>query len=119
MPEPLVATGTEWRRFPVTFTWGDHTDVIEVGVYLTLDPAEVPTVNLFDTATLVDFADYQLGDGEHTYIAALIGARADPQVIDIPEPGQGQEDDPVQVWARIATNDEDILRRVDTLEVLR
>lgn len=106
MAASLYSTATEYVANAITMHRGSVADITSVGVYFSLDPITVPTVANFTTVQLVQPGD-PLAQGTSTDVLTLVGPRGDVTLA----PGD------YQVWVLITTLTEDIIRRVDVLEV--
>lgn len=108
----LYSTGTEYVANEITILRGTVADITSVGVYHTANPAEIPTVAQFTTVSLVDGTAEPpdaLSEVGKIDVLSRIGARLGAINLAAGD---------YQRWALIVTADEDVIRRVDTLEVL-
>lgn len=109
----LYHTGTEYVANEITLHRGDVAAINAVGVYHTLDPEEIPATTDFVTVTLVDGTspgDPLAEDGKID-VLSLIGPKIAADV-NLSTPGDYQR------WVLVQTDDEDIIRRPDVLEIL-
>jgi hypothetical protein len=109
MSVTMAHTATQYLANSLTFTRGSAADVLGVGVYYASDPNEVPAVDDFVEARLVQPGD-PLAEGQLTDILARPGARPDADV------ALAKGD--YQVWLLVTTADEDIIIKQDTVTVL-
>lgn len=103
----IFSTATEYIANAISLTRGSYADIVSVGTFFTTDPLVVPTPAQFTAATLVA-PTHPLGDGVNYDVVTLVGPRGG--AVSLP-PGD------YQVWVLIKTANEDIIRRVDVLEV--
>lgn len=103
----IYRSGTEWTANQITLTRGSVDDIVSVGVHHATADEDPPTVDDFTEVTLVSEGD-PLAEGDRVDVLALIGPRGDIQL----EPGEYQR------YVLVTTESEDIIRRVDTVEVL-
>lgn len=109
----IFSTGTEYVANEVTITRGSVDDIVAVGVYHDTDPDTVPAVDDFTTVTLVDgTADPPdaLSEEGKIDVLSLIGARDEADL--------ALTAGDYQRWVLLQTSTEDIIRKVDVLEVL-
>jgi hypothetical protein len=106
----IYRTATEYAANEITLLRGSTSDIVAVGVFHTTDAGYVPAVNEFDTVTLVADPEHPLADGGRIDIVSLIGPKegSDLELV----PGDYQR------FVLIQTDDEDIIRRPDVLEIL-
>lgn len=109
----LYHTGTEYVANEITLHRGDVASIVSVGVYHTTDPDEIPEVADFDTVQLVDGTSpgNPLAEDGKIDVLSLIGPKVGAD-INLSTPGDYQR------WVLIQTDDEDIIRRPDVLEIL-
>ncbi|TDE40488.1 hypothetical protein E1295_31815 [Nonomuraea mesophila] len=108
----IYATATEYLANALTITRGSVDNITGVGVYHDINPDTVPTVEDFTMVTLVDGTAEPpdpLAETGVIDVLSLIGPRAGDVVL---TPGDYQR------WVLITTATEDIIRKVDVLEVL-
>jgi hypothetical protein len=108
----LYHTGTEYVANAITFTRGNVSDVVSVGVYHNTNPTTIPAVGDFTTCILVDGTVLPLpplGETGFIDILSLIGPRGSGITL---TPGDYQR------WCLISTATEDIIRMVDTITIL-
>jgi hypothetical protein len=105
----LYSTATEYLANALTFSRGSAADVIEVGVYHSLNPLYVPSEADFVQVTLVEPGD-PLAQGNVIDVLSLVG----------PGPGADLALAPGdwQRWVLVKTNTEVIIRKVDVVTVL-
>jgi hypothetical protein len=108
MAVSIPHTGTEYAANSITMNRGTTADIVEVGVYHTADPNEVPDPTDFTIVTLVTPGD-PLADGNNTDILSLIGPRDGDLTLATGD---------YQRWVYVKTATEDILRKIDTLTIL-
>lgn len=107
----IYRTATEWLANEVTITRGSIGDITAVGVYHTANPNEVPAPGDFTIVRLVDgTADPldPLAEAGKIDIVSLVGPRGGDVTL---APGDYQR------WVLVQTATEDIIRRVDVLQV--
>lgn len=108
----IYRSGTEYVANALTFTRGSAADVVSVSVFHSEDPNDIPDVVDFTEVTLVDgVADPEdpLATAGVIDVLSLIGPR-DGQVT--------LTAGTYQRYVLVSTATEDIIRRVDTLEIL-
>lgn len=98
---------TEWTANELTLLRGSVEDIVSVGVHHADDPEIIPAVEDFTEVQLVSEGD-PLAEEGRIDVLALIGPRGDIQLT----PGTYQR------YVLVTTESEDIIRRVDTVEVL-
>lgn len=108
MVAELFSTATEYLSNSLTFTRGSVNDVVNVGVYHTQDPLEVPSEANFIPADLILPGD-PLSQGNQIDVVTLIGPG--PGSHDVLTPGDWQR------WVMVKTPTETIIRRKDTVVV--
>jgi hypothetical protein len=112
MAVELFTSATEYVANELTILRGTVDDIVSVGVYHTTTPNDIPTVAEFTTVTLADgTADPPdpLAEGGKIDVMSLIGPRSGDVTL---TPGDYQR------YVLVVTATEDIIRRVDTVEVL-
>lgn len=105
----LYSAGTEFLANAITLTRGTAADIVSVGVHHSVDPNTVPGVGDFTAVTLVKPGD-PLADGNNLDVLSLVGPKAGAD-LELP-PGTYQR------WVLVSTATEDIVRKVDVVEVL-
>jgi hypothetical protein len=108
----IYRTGTEYLANELTILRGTVDDITAVGVYHNVDPDIVPAVEDFTTVTLADGTAEPpdpLAEAGKIDVLSLIGPRAGDVVL---TPGDYQR------WVLVKTATEDVIRKVDVLEVL-
>lgn len=105
----IYAAGTEFLANAITLSRGTAADIVSVGVFHSLDPNEMPEVDDFTTVTLVEPGD-PLASGNNLDVLSLVGSKAGA---DFPLAAGTY-----QRWVLVQTASEDIIRKVDTVEVL-
>lgn len=107
MAATIYSTATEYIANAITVIRGSVDDIIDVGVYFNLNPNITPAVSDFVSTRLVKPGS-PLAQGTNTDVLSLIGPRSGDLAL---APGV------YQVWVLLRTATEDIIRKVDTLEV--
>ena len=108
----LFNTATEYTANELTILRGTVDDIVSVGVYHDTDPNVVPAVVDFDTVALVDGTAEPpdaLSEEGKIDVLALIGPRDGDVTL---APGDYQR------WVLVVTATEDVIRKVDVLEVV-
>lgn len=105
----LFHTATEFVANELTFIRGDPSLVTSVGVYHTTDPNEVPMSASFTTVTLVTGG--ALAEAGKIDVLSLIGPKAGAD-LNLSVTGDYQR------FVLVSTSTEDIIRKVDVLEIL-
>lgn len=112
MAVQLYAGATEYVANELTILRGSTADIVTVGVFHSLDPNVSPLVTDFTTVTLVDGIanpGNPLAEAGKIDVLSLLGPRAgDVQLT----PGDYQR------FILVSTATEDVIRKVDTIEVL-
>ena len=107
-------TATEYIANEITILRGTVDDITSVGVYHNTNPNTIPAVLDFTTVTLVDGtavppdANSEAGKID---VLSLIGPKAGAH-LNLAAPGTYQR------WILLQTTSEDVIRKVDTLEIL-
>lgn len=112
MAAELYNTATEFVANALTLTRGTVSDLLVVGVYHTVNPAEIPTVAQFTEVTLVDgTVDPLPANAEEGVIdvLSLIGSKVGADL--------ALAAGDYQRWVLVQTAQEDIIRRPDTITV--
>lgn len=112
MAVQLYSGATEYTANQITISRGTVADIVSVGVFHTSDPAEIPSVEDFTPVTLADGTAVPpdpLAEAGKIDVLALIGPRDGDLVL---APGTYQR------YVLVTTATEDIIRRVDTVEIL-
>lgn len=112
MAATIYNTATEYVWVQLVEIRGTlSTDTTTVGMYLTLDPNDIPEVEDFHDGILVKPGTEPLGDpvGGKTWLGMLIGPSTEPGVFD---PGD------YQTFTLISVGAENIIRRAGVLTVL-
>lgn len=104
----VFANGTEYLANAITFTRGTSAAITAVGVYHNVNPATVPTVAAFTLVSLVKPGD-ALADGLNTDVLSLIGPKVGAHLL--------LAAGTYQRWVLVQTSTEDIIRKVDTVDV--
>lgn len=104
----LFKSGTEYVANEITMLRGATSDILSVGVYHTTNPLEIPDVVDFVTVQLVEEPD-PLAEVGKIDILSLVGPRDGD--VNLSVAGDYQR------WILIVTATEDIIRRVDVIEV--
>lgn len=104
----IYRTGTEYTSNTLTLARGSLSDVESVGVYHSTAPNEVPDLIDFTTVQVVTETD-PLGSPGTLQIITKVGPRGGDVTLT-----QGV----YQRYVLVVTANEDIIRRVDTLEIL-
>lgn len=102
----LFHTATEYVANQLTISRGSVEDIVTVGVYHDEDPGNIPEVGDFTAVTLVDGTG-PLAEGGRIDVLSLIGPGGDEELV----PGDYQR------WVLVQTATENIIRRVDVLEI--
>jgi hypothetical protein len=105
----MAHTATQYLANSLQFNRGTAADVIRVGAFYADNPNLVPEVTDFYNSILVKPGD-PLAEGNLTDILTRVGARPDAQVT--------LSAGDYQVWLLVVTTDEDIIFKMDTLELL-
>lgn len=112
MAATIYNTATEYVWVQLIEVRGTlSTDTTTVGMYLTLDPNDIPEVDDFFEGILVKPGTEPLGDppGGKTYMGLLVGPDTEPGAL---EPGD------YQTFTLISVGAENIIRRAGVLTVL-
>lgn len=108
----IFHTATEYVANELTILRGSVSDISAVGVYHTTNPSEIPAVEDFTTVTLVDGVKVNpdpLSEEGKIDVISLIGpASGDVELV----AGDYQR------FVLVQTSTENIIRKVDVLEVL-
>jgi hypothetical protein len=105
----LFTTGTEYVANAITLSRGTSAAITGVGVYHNTDPTVKPTVAQFTMVTLVKPGD-ALADGTNLDVLSLIGPKSGAHLA--LTPGSYQR------WILVQTATEDVIRKVDVIEVI-
>jgi hypothetical protein len=109
----LYHTGTEFTSNAITLLRGVTADIVNVGVYHDVNPANIPAVVAFTSVTLADGTADPPSDlavpGELD-VVALIGPKAGAQLM--------LAAGVYQRWVLVQTAAQDLIRAVDTVTVL-
>lgn len=108
MPASKWVPETKFFANQLTILRGTVNDIVRVGVFHSLNPAETPTPAQFTTVALVDPPD-PLAEGNRIDVLALIGPDV-PADLDL---GVGAW----QHWVLIETNTEKMIFKVDLITV--
>jgi hypothetical protein len=120
MAASLYNTATEYIANALTLTRGHVSDIVQVGIYVNVNPNIIPTVSQFTTVTLVD------GTAASPPPLAVAG-----EIDVLTKVGPGSTGPPAvpagdlaaltagsyQVWILILTASEAIIRKIDTLVI--
>lgn len=109
MSVTMAHTATQYLANSLQFNRGTPADVLSVGAFYATDPNQVPQVSDFYTSQLVKPGD-ALAEGNLVDILTLVGAR--------PSAAVSLSAGDYQVWLLVTTSDEDIIFKMDTLELL-
>lgn len=108
----LYAGATEYVANALTLARGTTADILSVGVYHSTDPNVSPTLADFTTVQLIDGVanpGNPLAEAGVIDVLSLIGPRDGDVVL---APGDWQR------FVCVSTATEDVIRKVDTIEVL-
>lgn len=112
MAVQLYAGATEYVANELTLLRGTTADIVTVGVFHSTDPNVSPAVTDFTTVQLIDGVanpGNPLAESGKIDVLSLIGPRSGDVAL---TPGDYQR------FVLISTASEDVIRKVDTLEVL-
>lgn len=113
MAVTLYHTGTEYTSNALSLLRGATSDILDVGVYHSTNPAYVPQVTDFVIVTLADGTTKPpspLAVAGELDVVALIGPKTGAQLT--------LAAGIYQRWVLVQTGAEDIIRAVDTVTVL-
>lgn len=113
MAVTLYSTATEYLANELTILRGTVADITAVGVFHSLDPNTVPPVASFDIVALVDGTAEPPGANSEAGkidVLSLIGPKAGADLV--LAAGDWQR------FVLVQTASEDIIRKVDVIEVL-
>ena len=113
MAVTLYHTGTEYTSNAISLLRGSASDIVDVGVYHSTNPAYVPQVSDFVIVTLADGTTKPpsvLAVTGELDVVALIGPKTGAQLV--------LTAGIYQRWVLVQTGAEDIIRAVDTVTVL-
>jgi hypothetical protein len=105
----LYSTATEFLANAITLTRGAAAGITAVGVYHSIDPNEVPEVDDFTEVLLVEPGD-PLADGSNLDVLSRVGPKVGADLV--LAPGTYQR------WVLVSTASEDVIRKVDVIEIL-
>jgi hypothetical protein len=117
----LHKTATEYTANQVTFNRGSVSDIVAVGIFMTTDPALIPTFAQFVTATLVDGTGGSpppLAEAGKVDILAKIGPGGGGVSAGIYDFSAIATQTDYQRWTMVRTADEIIIRRPDTVTII-